>query len=307
LSDQLDRRFHAYRDDIAAAELAGKLDGRRFVEGRLRQVRWSAAPLRRRPEVDAPLDTEALLGETVVVYEEAGGWSWCQLVEDHYVGYLPTGALGTEILPQTHRVSAVIAIVYAKPSALSEMVRHAALNAAVSVVSIDGRFAKLADGGYIGTQNLAGMDDHEPDYVATAMRFLGLPYRFGGKTAFGIDCSGLVQKALRAAGMRGPRDSDEQYRLIASGGKALGTRLDALRRGDIAFWSGHIGIMLDDTNLVHANATNMAVTVEPIGQVVSRTEGESATYLGAVRLPTVGSGGEQPLQFISPRPLPAST
>ena len=70
------------------------------------QIVEASAPLRRSPEPDAPLETEALFGEPVMVYDEAEGWAWAQLERDKYVGYLPFAALGAPAQP-THRVAAL--------------------------------------------------------------------------------------------------------------------------------------------------------------------------------------------------------
>jgi cell wall-associated NlpC family hydrolase len=104
------------------------------------------------------------------------------------------------------------------------------------------------------------------DFVAQAERFLGAPYLWGGRSARGIDCSALVQLALLAAGREAPRDSDMQAAL-------LGTELPAraaLRRGDLVFWKGHVGIMRDRDTLIHANAHHMAVAAEPFGPAAAR-------------------------------------
>jgi cell wall-associated NlpC family hydrolase len=118
-------------------------------------------------------------------------------------------------------------------------------------------------------QHLALLDRPAADWVSEAERLLGAPYLWGGRTPMGIDCSGLVQQALHGAGHPCPRDSDQQAR-------ALGRALDAgtpPRRGDLLFWRGHVGVMLDGSRLLHANIHHMAVAVEPLAEAVARIEG----------------------------------
>ena len=120
--------------------------------------------------------------------------------------------------------------------------------------------------------------------MSVAERFLGVPYLWGGRTANGIDCTGLTQIALMMAGIPAPRDSDMQER-------ALGTRLagiEALRRGDLVFWKGHVGIMLDGRNLLHANAFHMMTAIEPLDTAIARISAKGLDVTGVRRL---GAGG----------------
>ncbi len=113
-------------------------------------------------------------------------------------------------------------------------------------------------GGYVPVTHLAPIDTYEADFVAVAERFLGVPYLWGGKTALGLDCSGLVQIALSACGIFCPRDSDMQERALGAPVAVTEDGAD-LRRGDLVFWKGHVAIVRDDENLLHANAFHMAV------------------------------------------------
>jgi cell wall-associated NlpC family hydrolase len=121
----------------------------------------------------------------------------------------------------------------------------------------------------VPARHLTERDRYAPDFVAAAERFLGVPYLWGGKTRLGLDCSGLVQVALHAAGLDCPRDSDMQLAELGSG-IAVRPGLDGVLRGDLVFWAGHVGIMVDAHLLLHANAHHMAVVVEPVQTAVER-------------------------------------
>src|SRR5690606_1215396 len=120
-------------------------------------------------------------------------------------------------------------------------------------------------GGYLPAQHLAPIGSVEADFVAVAERFLNVPYLWGGKTSLGIDCSGLVQVARTACGIRFPRDSGMQE-------AALGepVALSEMRRGDLVFWKGHVAIARDRDTLLHANAFHMMVTSEPAAAAIAR-------------------------------------
>src|SRR6185312_11430284 len=141
------------------------------------------------------------------------------------------------------------------------------MNARLAVAEPHGRFVRLTNGGYVFAPHLAPLGVFAPDWVAMAERFVGVPYLWGGKTAAGIDCSGLVQTALHAGGIASPRDTDMME-------SALGAAIaldSVLRRGDLIFWKGHVGLMLDGERLLHANGFSMQVSIEMLAEVRNRT------------------------------------
>ncbi len=266
-----DPRLNAYRPDLAALSLKGIVERPRYAKGICHQVRRGAAAVRQRPLTGAGLDTEALFGEMVMVYEIVDNWAWGQLQRDDYVGYLPAAALESEIAATTHLVSAIGTFVYPDADIKSPPQMHLSIGCELSVAERGERFSRLTTGGYIVNRHIAEIGHHARDFVEIAERVIGTPYLWGGRTRVGLDCSGLLQICLQAAGRSAPRDSDMQE---ASIGTRLPERqtstLDGLQRGDLVFWSGHVGIMSDSVMMVHANAHHMAVAVEPVQDAASR-------------------------------------
>ena len=195
-----DPRRHPYRADLAAEHLRGLVEAPRYAKGEPRQVSAPSLPLRREPRFDATLDTEALLGETVILYHESEGWAWVQLDRDGYVGYLPSEGLTRDLAAPTHRIAVLRSYVYPEPDGKTPPLALLSLNARVTVSGTDGRFLALAGGGYVFAPHAAPVGKTEPDFVAVAEAFLGTPYLWGGRTSIGLDCSGLVQLALRSCG-----------------------------------------------------------------------------------------------------------
>jgi cell wall-associated NlpC family hydrolase len=261
-----DPRTNAYRPDLAAAHLEGVVVAERFIEGVPCQLRTGFATVKAKPDLEARQTTQALFGETVTVYEEHDGWVWGKIETDGYVGYLRLDTLWGETPEPTHRVSAIRTFLFPEPDLKSPTLDVLSLTSRVAVVGETNGFAELEQGGWVFMKHLAGLADVAPDHVATAGRLIGVPYLWGGKTSMGLDCSGLVQIALNAAGLSVPRDSDQQAKAI---GEAVADFGD-LRRGDIVFFPGHVGIMTGPERLLHANAFHMMVTEEPLADVVAR-------------------------------------
>jgi cell wall-associated NlpC family hydrolase len=267
MSSQLDPKRYAYRQDLAADTLSHLVRAARYVTGVIRQVKVPSAPLRRSPQPDAPLDTEALCGEKVMVFEDAKGWSWVQLKGDGYVGYMPSDALRPIPLEVTHKISALRGLVFSAPDIKSPPLKALSFSAHISCTGA-GKFLRIEDGGFIHLRHASNLNDRTKDFVTVAERFLGTPYLWGGKTSLGIDCSGLIQVAMQSAGHFCPRDS---YMQAVEVGVALEhDRFDLLKRGDLIFWKGHVGVMLDNERLLHANAHYMEVSIEPLAIVVVR-------------------------------------
>ena len=238
--------------------------------------------LRREPSQEASLDTQALHGEAVMVYEDHEGWAWGQLLQDNYVGYFPANALRPPGPAPTHFVAVPRSFAWPGPSIKLPVLSALPLGARVSVLEKTGNFAKLADGSFAFSPHLAPLAKPLADFVAVAEQFLHVPYLWGGKTSQGLDCSGLAQIALQASGVAAPRDSDM---LEGFFGAPLPVQPDfpSLRRGDLVFWRGHVGVMQDAERLLHANGHHMMVVSEPLSEARSRILAKSHGPVTSVR------------------------
>ena len=281
-SATFDKRLTLARPDLAAASLRGRVEAARYVEPQCDCVIAEVADVRQFPSPSAPLETQALRGEIVHVCEIDEGWAWGQLESDGYVGYLPAALLAPAGPAPTHRVQVLRTFLYPGPSMKLPVERALPLNARVCVSDITGAFARLGDEGFVWADHLAPLDRVEPDFVAVAERFVGVPYLWGGKSPLGLDCSGLVQTSLAAAGMAAPRDTDMQEQALGAP-LPVNDDLGGLQRGDLVFWKGHVGIMRDAHVLLHANGHHMLVASEALRGAVERIRSSSFGAITSIR------------------------
>lgn len=272
-----DLRLTLARPALAAAGLEGVAPAARYAPTQPRTCRVAAAAIRTAPSPGAEQADQLLLGEIFDVLEAADGFAWGQARRDGYVGYVALDALGEPTAP-THRVAALRTYAFERPSIKAPALGPFSLNALVSAVEVEGRFVRDAGGAWFVDRHLAPVGlDFALDPAAVAEQHLGTPYLWGGRESLGLDCSGLVMQALLACGRACPRDTDQQEAAFAQDADA-----DALRRGDLVFWKGHVAMMLDADHIIHANAHHMAVATEPLNTAIARIEaagsGEPTSY-----------------------------
>lgn len=268
----LDRRLNAFRPDLADAALRGAVEAERFVEGDAARVGVPVADLRPVPDTASGIDTQLLLGEPVTVFERKDGWAWVKAGLDGYVGYLPETDLDFAAPARTHWIVAPRTFRYPEPDMKRPRAGVLSMGSRIAVTgeaeTRGTRYLLLAGGGAVVAGHCAALDARlSPDYVFHAARLLETPYLWGGRTAFGIDCSGLVQLSMMMAGSKAPRDSDMQ---AAGLGAEIGG--EELTRGDLVFWKGHVAIMEDERTILHANGNTMSVAREALADAIRRID-----------------------------------
>jgi cell wall-associated NlpC family hydrolase len=259
----LDSRVHAARGDLADVSLAGTLFSAHYARAVELTCVAAGTPVLANPSAASSATSELLRGESFHALDVTVDWTWGFCGHDGYVGYVRRDALDVLERPN-HRVTAASAPLFSTPD-IKAPIADFWPRGALFQGEVEGGFVATSDG-YNHSRHVAAIDDLESDWVAVAKTYIGAPYVWGGRGHRGVDCSGLVQVALACCGIAAPRDTDLQR-------EGIGNPLPAdapLRRGDFVFFPGHVGIMTDDTHLLHANAHWMAVVIEPLADVIGR-------------------------------------
>ncbi len=260
----MDRRLTPANGRVAASHLRGLVEADLFVDGTPAMIDASVVDLCRAP--DQARERQVLLGTDVTVFEDRDGWSFVQSARDAYVGYVRSDQLGPRGAP-THHVATPATHAYRDEDLKSPDVMPLPFGARLTVVDERRKFWETTVG-FVPKSHLWPLTKTFTDPATVAQMHFGTPYLWGGNSTRGIDCSGLVQAALLACGIPCPADSDMQR-------AGLGSTVDGdFSRGDLLFWKGHVGMMVDADTLIHANGHHMGVAYEPIKAAILRIEAQ---------------------------------
>lgn len=261
-----DKRTTPIRGDLADISLAGKLFAPHYAVPMLRTGIAPVTEIHAEPHATAMPVSALMHGEEFAVLDVAGDWAWGYCLHDNYLGYLRFAELGADF-DATHIVSAPATLVVAAPSTKAPVVARYPMGAQLACGEPSACGTYLAcENGFVPMAHVSEIGDVAASPADLAERLVGTPYSWGGRSGDAIDCSGLVQLVFGLKGILAPRDADMQQ---AEFGEELPEDA-ALVRGDLVFFPGHVGIMADAEQIIHANGTAMAVSVESLADAAAR-------------------------------------
>lgn len=232
----------------------------------------SSTSMRKEAKQESSLETECLFGEKIEIIDEKLDWVYCKLLTDNYCGWIKKSSLG-KLEKLTHRVLNKGTFIYKDASSKSDILMYIPMGSRVAIKNVAFGWSKTvltlrgkSQVGYIPDNHIVFIEHKVKDWVKIAETLVGTPYRWGGRSTIGIDCSALLQLSYQTFGQNIPRNTSEQITV----NKKIIKDVNNLFRGCVVFWKGHVGIMIDNVNLIHANAFHMKTTIEPLSNVIKR-------------------------------------
>ena len=259
-----DTRITPIRRDLASTAYKAIVKRKKYVSAKLATVKSAFTPLYSNKV--SKLSTQLLYGEECDVFETKNGWSWIQSRRDNYVGYTPTINLTRKIYKPNSKVISLRTVIYTKPDIKSVMKGYLSFNSLVEVIKIKGKYSLIKNLGWCPSLDLVKIKSSKFNHIDLSKQYLDTPYLWGGRDSMGIDCSGLVQNLHQINNRPFPRDTDMQELFVTNEVKYE----KDLKAGDLVFWKGHVAMMIDNSNIIHANAFHMKTAIEPLSTAKKR-------------------------------------
>ena len=266
-----DTRITPIRRDLASTAYKAIVKRKKYVTAKLATVKSTFTPLY--SNKGSKLSTQLLYGEECDVFETKNGWSWIQSRRDNYVGYTPTINLTRKIYKPNSKVISLRTVIYTKPDIKSVTKGYLSFNSLVEVIKIKGKYSLIKNLGWCPSLDLVKIKSSKFNHIDLSKQYLDTPYLWGGRDSMGIDCSGLVQNLHQINNRSFPRDTDMQEIFVTNEVKFE----KDLKAGDLVFWKGHVAMMIDNSNIIHANAFHMKTTIELLSSAkkrISKTNGK---------------------------------
>lgn len=235
-----------------------------FIAPQKRYLLTARAYLKKEAKSDSNNVSELKYGDAIEVYDSQGDFTRVKSLHDGYIAWLDIRYMVHSLAEPSHIVNVLRAHVYEQAKVSAKQVFDLSYGVKLAASEVDDdwamvNYAKNSQGFVrksILTELGSGLEPKPDSIIKFASRFLETPYIWGGVTAWGLDCSGLVQTVFSAHGINLPRDADQQSKI----GQEV--PFEDIQKADLLFFEGHVVIVIDKENFIHANANSIRVTID---------------------------------------------
>ncbi len=234
------------------------------------RVNLNVADIRLRPRFKSERITQALFNEPLELLERLDNYSHVRLY-DRYQGYINNNFYDDypDFTGNTYVISAALAPIFDQPDSNSPILARLPFSAAIcaerhSELYLKSRSSRYGDY-YIRSADIIPRENiprlnlaNISILIDNAMRFISVPYLWGGKSFFGFDCSGFVQVLYAFYGYELPRDSKDQAQ------KGIEIDRDNIQPGDLLLFNKHVALAISDTDFIHSSLSRGGVAINSL-------------------------------------------
>jgi hypothetical protein len=249
------------------------------------QISSSSCPIYDKPSIKSNLETEGLFGELFFVKEKRSNWYYGFLETDKYHGWLHKNNL-EHPLDTNYKVISVRSIVLSQPDVKSKSLFYIPICSLIHVNKLTDKWAQICfkkkeyiQFGYLPKSHISKIGSQKINWKQIALNLTNIPYKWGGRDTLSIDCSSYIQLICNTQNIYLPRNANEQFSFLKKVYKSivLYPKLDDgeydskyFEKGCLVYWERHVGILIDNNIILHANAFHNQVQSENIKFTVDR-------------------------------------
>ena len=207
--------------------------------------------------------TQLLYGDTFKRLKKFGSWIKIKNNSDNYRGYIENKNFPKD-QKNTHKIFSLSSNLYSEPNKKYKIKKKLSFGSKIKVSEKKGNFYKF-DNFWIEKKNLKPKNYKNKNLFLFVKKFTNVKYKWGGKFYKGIDCSALIQLLVNFNNKFCPRDAKDQIKYFK---KKI--KLNKIKKNDLIFWKGHVAIVLNKKELIHAYGPMKKVVVMPINKTIKK-------------------------------------
>ena len=200
----------------------------------------SIIPVRKNSTSKSELVSQLIYGELFEVIEKKGKWFYIESIDDKYCGWINYSQF-KEISKQDFKKV---------KKTESKLLNNISAEIEIENGNMSITIGSKVSSAFILNHKLKQEEYSKNSIIENSLKFLNSPYLWGGRTPYGIDCSGFSQQIYKLNGFQLPRDANQQ----ALQGKEV--KLEKAKPGDLAFFGDkkitHVGIIMDSNKIIHS-------------------------------------------------------
>ena len=226
----------------------------------------SLANIYSKPSSKSEVTSQILYGEKFLILKKIKNWIKIKTLYDNYNGFIKSGKFQEKFSPK-YKIFKIKSLVYKKSkNKFLKTSNYLFFSSSISILNESKNYFEFEKNQWIKKKDTKQINFKDENFIKIFKQFLNTKYLWGGKSRDGIDCSALLQIYFKFNNKFFPRDTKDQIRYCRKNNR------DELRKGDIIFWKGHVGICINNKNFIHAYGPRKKVLIMPTQKTIKLIE-----------------------------------